>query len=210
VPSDANRRTRAGSAARPPGAAASKGGKTRRAATKLSVAAAEHRAHRPAKRRVNRRVRGEGEGVRRPPLDPMERKVRNRTVLLLTLLALVNAYVFVWREGTSVLDLGGLQPTVIGAPTGGDDGPSGPLGSHADPPERACGGDPVRIFEGLHDQIFQASTLGSGRTPFGAACTRPRTLPGSTRIATGGTSSVRTPRESMRSEKPRPCARKSR
>lgn len=164
MPSDANRRTRAGSAARPQGGATSKGGKTRRAATKLSVAAAEHRAHRPAKRRVNRRVRGEVEGVRRPPLDPMERKVRNRTVLLLTLLALVNAYVFVWREGTSVLDLGGLQPTVIGTPTHGDDGPSGPLGSHADPPERACGGDPVRIFEGLHDQIFQTSTLGSGRT----------------------------------------------
>ena len=164
MPSDANRRTRAGSAARPPGVASkAKGGKTRRATAKLSVAAAEHRAHRPAKGRVNRRVRGEGDSPRRAPLDPMERKVSNRTVLLLTLLALVNAYVFVWREGTSVLELGGMQPTVIGAPTG-DDGGSGPLGSHADPPERACGGDPVRIFEGLHDQIFQASALGSGRT----------------------------------------------
>ncbi len=143
-----------------------KGGRSRRAASKLSVAAAEQRSHRPAnsKRRVNRRVRGEGETPRRAPLDPMERKVRNRTVLLLTLLALVNAYVFVWRDGTSVLSLGGPKPTVIGASTGADDGPSGPLGSHADPPERACGGDPVRIFEGLHDQIHQSSALASGRT----------------------------------------------
>lgn len=138
-----------------------KGGRTRRAAAKLSAATAEQRAHRPGKRQ-NRRVRGDGEAPRRAPLDPMERKVRNRTVLLLTLLALVNAYVFVWREGTSVIGLGGPKPTAIGLHE--DDSSSGPLGSHADPPERACSGDPVRIFEGLHDQIFQASALASGRT----------------------------------------------
>lgn len=157
--SDGNRRVKPGPAGR--AASAGKVGRTRRAAAKLSAATVEQRGHRPGKR-ANRRVRGDGDAPRRAPLDPMERKVRNRTVLLLTLLALVNAYVFMWREGTSVLELGGPKPTAIGL--GNDDGPSGPLGSHADPPERACSGDPVRIFEGLHDQIFQASALGSGRT----------------------------------------------
>ena len=94
MPSQGNRRVKP-----------SKGGRTPRQAA-ATAAAAELRAHRPAaKRKVNRRVRGEGEGPRRAAIDPMERKVRNRTILLLTLLALVNAYVFVWREGTSVLEL---------------------------------------------------------------------------------------------------------
>ncbi len=159
---DANRRVKPGPASRSAGAG--KGGATRRAAAKLSAAAAEHRAHRPGKQRSNRRVRGDDAAPRRAPLDPMERKVRNRTVLLLGLLALVNMYVFMWREGSSVLALGGPKAAVIGAGASADDERSGPLGSHADPPERACGGDPVRIFEGLHDQIFQASALGSGRT----------------------------------------------
>ncbi len=138
-----------------------KGGHRRHAA-KVTAEAGSQRAHAPVKRRVNRRVQGDERAPRRAPLDPHERKVRNRTVLLLTLLALVNAYVFVWREGSSVLELGAPRPTMIGASD--DDGGGGPLGSFADPPERACGGDPVRIFEGLHDQIFQASALGSGRT----------------------------------------------
>ena len=43
---------------------------------------------------------------RRAAVDPMDRKVRNRTILLLTVLALVNAYVFMWREGSSLLALG--------------------------------------------------------------------------------------------------------
>ena len=90
----------------------------------------------------------------------MERKIRNRTILLLTLLALVNAYVFVWREGTSVLE---LAPAMIGGDAD-EGGHGGPLGSFASPPERACSGDPVRIFEGLGDQIFQTSALSSGRT----------------------------------------------
>ena len=138
-----------------------KGGRSTPRAAATS-AAAEHRAHRPAaKRKVNRRVRGD-EGPRRAAADPMERKIRNRTILLLTLLALVNAYVFVWREGTSVLELGAPRAAVIGGDEEGGHG--GPLGAHAEPPERACSGDPVRIFEGLHDQIAQTSALTSGRT----------------------------------------------
>lgn len=154
VRNDAKRRVQAG-----PG----KGGRSRRVA-RLATETASPRAHAPGKRRVNRRVKGDDRAPRRAPLDPHERKVRNRTVLLLTLLALVNAYVFVWREGSSVLELGAPKPAAIGAGMADDDGTSGPLGSHADPPERACGGDAVRIFEGLHDQIFQQSALGSGRT----------------------------------------------
>ena len=151
MPSQGNRRVKP----------SAKGGRSRQAAGTLS-AVAEQRAHRPAtKRKVNRRVRGEGEGPRRVAADPMERKIRNRTILLLTLLALVNAYVFVWRDGTSVLDLA-PRAAVIGGDA--DEGHAGPLGSHASPPEQACSGDPVRIFEGLSDQIFQTSTLASGRT----------------------------------------------
>ena len=151
MPSQGNRRVKP-----------SKGGRTPRQAA-ATAAAAELRAHRPAaKRKVNRRVRGEGEGPRRAAIDPMERKVRNRTILLLTLLALVNAYVFVWREGTSVLELA-PRAAVIGGDAD-EGGHGGALGSHASPPERACSGDPVRIFEGLDDQIFQTSALSSGRT----------------------------------------------
>jgi murein DD-endopeptidase MepM/ murein hydrolase activator NlpD len=148
VPSQGNRRVKPG-----------KGGRSPRQAAAPS--SAEARAQRPTvKRKANRRIRGEAEGPRRAAADPMERKIRNRTILLLTLLALVNAYVFVWREGTSVLE---LAPAMIGGDAD-EGGHGGPLGSFASPPERACSGDPVRIFEGLGDQIFQTSALSSGRT----------------------------------------------
>ncbi|MFY0540930.1 M23 family metallopeptidase [Nannocystis pusilla] len=94
-------------------------------------------------------------------VDPVERKTRNRTVALLMLLAVVNLYVFVWREGTSVLELGAPRAAAI---VEHDDRGHGPLGAFAEPPESACGGDPVRIFEGLNDQIHQATALDKGRT----------------------------------------------
>lgn len=94
-------------------------------------------------------------------VDPVERKTRNRTVLLLAVLALVNAYVFVWHKGTSVLELGTPRATAI---VGDDERNHGPLGAFAEPPESACGGDPVRVFEGLHDQIHQTTNLDKGRT----------------------------------------------
>lgn len=94
-------------------------------------------------------------------VDPVERKTRNRTVALLGLLAVVNLYVFVWHKGTSVLELGAPRAAAIASD---DERGHGPLGSFADTPESACGGDPVRIFEGLHDQIHQATTLDKGRT----------------------------------------------
>lgn len=117
---------------------------------------------RPASRTRNRRMTEEQRRqAARAYVDPVERKTRNRTVLLLTLLAVVNLYVFVWHKGTSVLELGTPRATAI---VGEDERGHGPLGAFAEPPESACGGDPVRIFEGLHDQIHQATTLDKGRT----------------------------------------------
>lgn len=128
--------------------------------------AAAARSRRPARKNPNRRAVGsgpdKGPGKRRKertPLSPQERKARNRTVLLMSVLALVNAYVFLWRgEGALASFLGGAQSAVIG----GHDG--GPLPPVADPPERACTGDPVRIFEGLDDLVQLDATLSRGLT----------------------------------------------
>jgi murein DD-endopeptidase MepM/ murein hydrolase activator NlpD len=129
--------------------------------------AAAARSRKPARRssgRANRRTEGPADAPARPRrekrvLEPAERKARNRTVLLMSVLALVNAYVFLWRgEGALAGFLGGAPPAVIG----GDEG--GPLPPVADPPERACTGDPVRIFEGLHDLVHLDAMLSRGLT----------------------------------------------
>jgi len=75
----------------------------------------------------------------RAPADPRERKIRNRTIAGLGLLALINAYVLLGGDGISALK---LQSAVIGAA-------GGPLPPVADPPEHACTHDPVRIFSEL-------------------------------------------------------------
>lgn len=125
------------------------------------AAAAEAYVQRPAKKRsANKRVVAGRGPARRAPVDPMDRKVRNRTILLLTVLAMVNAYVFMWREGSSLLDLT-PKPAVINS---GDDSSSGALGSLADARPDACTGDPVRILEGLQDQVQQTAVLSPGRT----------------------------------------------
>jgi murein DD-endopeptidase MepM/ murein hydrolase activator NlpD len=117
---------------------------------------------RPTTRTKNRRMTEEQRRqAAKAYVDPVERKTRNRTVALLMLLAVVNLYVFVWREGPSVLELGAPRAAAI---VEHDDRGHGPLGSFAQTPETACSGDPVRIFEGLHDQIHQATTLDKGRT----------------------------------------------
>lgn len=133
----------------------------RRAAPTALAAAAEAYVQRPAKRGANRRVIAGRGPTRRAAVNPMDRKVRNRTILLLTLLAIVNAYVFVWREGSSLLELGAPRATVI---AGDDDGPAGALGTLADPRAKTCSGDPVRVFDGLHDAVHQSTTLAAGRT----------------------------------------------
>lgn len=117
------------------------------------------RAARAAKAK-NRKVdpRRGGKGGRARAADPAERRVRNRTIVALGILALVNAYVFVWRDGGSLADLPGLGAAAIA-----DEG-AGPLPPLADPPTQACGGDPVRIFEGLENLVSLSTTLGGGTT----------------------------------------------
>jgi murein DD-endopeptidase MepM/ murein hydrolase activator NlpD len=105
----------------------------------------------------NRRVDPAKVERKRTPKTPEERRSRNRTVLLLALLALVNAYVFVWRDGAGLSSLGSLQAASV-------PGGHGPLPPYADPPENACGGDPVRVFETLEDLVRLDTTLAPGYT----------------------------------------------
>lgn len=76
----------------------------------------------------------------------------------MAVLALVNAYVFLWRGEGALTGLWG------GAPVAAIGHHGGPLPPVADPPERACTGDPVRIFEGLDDLVHLESTLSRGLT----------------------------------------------
>lgn len=85
-------------------------------------------------------------------VDPLERKSRNRTWLMIVVLALVNMYVFVWR-GES-FDFSAPAAAIRG---GEGDGV-------ATPPDGACSGDPVRIFEGLEDQLVLETRLAEGKT----------------------------------------------
>ncbi|MEM6994929.1 MAG: hypothetical protein AAF721_30735 [Myxococcota bacterium] len=104
----------------------------------------------------NRRVSSKAK-AKPAPVDPAERRARNRTVLLLGLLALINLYVFVWRDDGGLLGLSNADAAVIG-------GNAGPLAPLADPIPDACGGDPVRIFDGLSDLLPVHTTLTQGRT----------------------------------------------
>lgn len=113
------------------------------------------RARRPAS--PNKRVDAKGRKAERAAPDPEERRTRNRTILLLGILALVNLYVFVWRPESGLPGLGSAPVAAIGS--GGRALP--PI---ADPPADACGGDPVRIFEGLEDLIPLQTTLSGGAT----------------------------------------------
>ncbi|MCH9684049.1 MAG: M23 family metallopeptidase [Deltaproteobacteria bacterium] len=120
---------------------------------------------RPKRRSSNRRVdpatsKGTSRAARRErkALTVAERKARNRTALLITMLALVNAYVFLWRGEGALASFGSTPAAVIG----GDH--SGPLPPVASPPAQACSGDPVRIFEGLDDLVHLRATLSRGFT----------------------------------------------
>ena len=133
---------------------------------------------RRAARASNRRVSGKGEpaGKVRAPRDPAERRARNRTVLMLGLLALVNAYVFVWRDEGGLLGLSAADVAAIG------EGSRGPLAPLADPLPDACGGDPVRIFAGLSDMIrvraalIEGQTLRLARPGFSCCRARPKAM----------------------------------
>ncbi|MCA9658584.1 MAG: M23 family metallopeptidase [Myxococcales bacterium] len=117
----------------------------------------------PAKKRrapaTSRRTKNRRGGKRtRKAMDPAERKARNRTVLLLGLLAAVNAYVFLWRGEGSLADLSVQKAAVIGSRGGG------PLGTYAEPPADACGsGSSLRIFAGLGDLLRAETNLRGDR-----------------------------------------------
>lgn len=119
----------------------------------------------PAHRSANRRVESDGSpGAaarakrQRPPLTPQERKARNRTVLFMTVLGLINAYVFLWQGDGALAGLVGAPSAAI------SDHDGGPLPPVASPPERACTGDPVRIFEGLSNLVHLETSLSRGLT----------------------------------------------
>lgn len=75
----------------------------------------------------------------------------------MAILALVNAYVFVWNEDGLFSGMGALQAASI-------EGREGPLPPRADAPETACGGDPVRVFEGLDDLLRLDTSLRGAAT----------------------------------------------
>lgn len=84
-----------------------------------------------------------------------EFKARNRTILMLLVLAFVNAWIFVWR------DEGGLDSfEAKAAVIGGSDAAEG----FAAPLDEACGGDPVSIFANLEDRLRLDTKLSDGRT----------------------------------------------
>ncbi len=79
-------------------------------------------------------------------------------MLLLGVLALVNAYVFGWRDDT-IPSLASLPGAAIGAGK-----TSSGLEAVASPPEHACSADPVRTFAGLEHLLMRGSALSQGRT----------------------------------------------
>ncbi|WP_146155737.1 M23 family metallopeptidase [Enhygromyxa salina] len=123
---------------------AAKSAKTRRSKSK------GNRRVEPGKREAGGRGRGRGKAR-----DPKEFKARNRTILLLLVLAFINAWIFVWRDEGG-LDSFDAKAAVIG---GGVDGQG-----FAAPLEAACGGDPVQVFANLDDRLRLETKLDQGRT----------------------------------------------
>lgn len=105
----------------------------------------------------NRKVEGEARGRAKTPVDPAERRTRNRTILALGVLAAINGYVFFGRGDNGLAALSSLGATAI-------EDRSGPLSPHASAPESACGGDPVRIFDGLESLVGLSTSLSGGYT----------------------------------------------
>jgi murein DD-endopeptidase MepM/ murein hydrolase activator NlpD len=110
-----------------------------------------------ANRRVDPNAReAEARTKLRDLRDLKEFKARNRTILLLLVLAFVNAWIFVWREDGG-LDSFEAKAAVIGADGSSEYGFAAPL-------DDACGGDPVSIFANLDDRLRLETKLSEGRT----------------------------------------------
>ena len=148
--SGAHKRT--GSGSRRAGARGSRGAKAR---AKRDPSAAKRK---PSKRPSgNRRVDPAREGAkpgRTKVRDIHEFKARNRTILLLLVLAFINGWIFVWRDEGG-LDSFEAKAAVIGGAT---------RGGFAAPLDDACGGDPVQIFTNLDEQLRLETKLDQGQT----------------------------------------------
>jgi murein DD-endopeptidase MepM/ murein hydrolase activator NlpD len=128
----------------------------RNPAKRVGAAAKQTSKPRSANRRIEPSEReGESGGRARKPKDPLEFKARNRTILLLLVLAFINAWIFVWRDEGG-LDSFDAKAAVIGG--GGLDS------GFADPLDDACGGDPVQVFANLEDRLRLETALNEGRT----------------------------------------------
>lgn len=151
----------------PPGLVAVPRSTPRRKKPRTERVARPKKARKPTRSANRRADRGSGSGGKgggrgkkrreRAPLSVADRKARNRTVLLMTVLGLINAYVFLW-QGDGLAGLTAGPAAAIGA------GNHGPLPPIADPPQDACTGDAVRIFEGLEDLIYVDTALRRGLT----------------------------------------------
>ena len=111
-----------------------------------------------ARSKGNRRVapsQSKGAGKTSKPFDLQEFKSRNRTILLLLVLAFVNGWIFVWRDEGG-LDSFEAKAAVIGG--------GGERGGFAAPLASSCGGDPVSVFENLDDQLRLETKLDQGKT----------------------------------------------
>lgn len=148
-------RSKAG-AKRGPGGKGGKSGKSGKAAGRRGPAKSKRSPARSKRGRSNKRSAGGNAAGSTPAreLEPAERKARNRTYLFLAVLALINAYVLVWRDEGSISEFD-LQATAIaGAAQKG----------FAAPPEDVCGADSVRIFDRADNLISQRTRLTEGRT----------------------------------------------
>jgi len=132
--------------------------RNRRVAAARSEAGAKRGAQsRRRGRSRNRKVKGGERRPEDPKLDPADRRARNRAYLLLALLVLVNVWIFIWRDDAAVSRLAELPETVVQSSLG-------PLPPMAEAPDNACGGHPVRIFQGLEHLIRLDTSLAGGRT----------------------------------------------
>ncbi len=130
---------------------------TRAGKRKKSRATPRKRSRNRANSRANSRAKTGSRRRRKPPVDPAERKIRNRILALMSLLVLVNAYVFIW-QGDGLLDaVGNPRSTAIASG-------HGPLGTYADTPDHACGKQPVRMMGELDHLITLANDLDEDRT----------------------------------------------
>lgn len=150
------RSTASRSGVRPSGRSSRAKAKTKAKARDRATAGPEPSKRAARRSKGNRRVEpGARDEGRKKIRDLSEFRARNRTILLLLVLAFINAWIFVWRDEGG-LDSFEAKAAVIGS--------SADARGFAAPLDAACGGDPVRIFANLEDRLRLETTLNEGRT----------------------------------------------